>query len=257
MKIIRPDDVAPTINPAIPASMAGKRSHRRVLSPMTGGPKSLDVGYNNFPAGMGGANAYAYAKDEFCYTVSGEMHNTSSGIKAISQPGMFMWRPAGTATHSASIVADTVTICAFGPARTADFGHALPSVGPWDGDEATRRIPRRRHYSEVEPVSLGAGPRDSCVLHRPIWSLARDGSKFMEVSHTMVTGEVTWNQVTDPRDVVWFLEKGEIRLTHGGRDETLRANEFLYRAPGDVVDVVTAAAGSVVISWAAMPISDQ
>jgi mannose-6-phosphate isomerase-like protein (cupin superfamily)/uncharacterized cupin superfamily protein len=254
LKIIRPGDVPPTVNPAIPATSDGRRVHRRVLSPMTGGPKSIDIGYNSFKASPGGHNPYAYTKDEFCYTVSGEMHNTSSGVQAISQPGMFMWRPAGTATHIASIKSDTVTICAFGPARVDNFSHALPSVGEWDGNEATRRAPRRRHYSEVEPVTLGAGPRDSRVIHRPIWSLVRDGSKFMEVSHTMVTGEVTWHQVTDERDVVWFLEKGEILLSCGGQKSALHANEFLYRAPGDVVDTMTAAPGSVVIAWSAPPI---
>jgi quercetin dioxygenase-like cupin family protein len=254
MKIISLQDVAPTINPNSPAHVAGTQVHRRVLSATKDGPKSIDVGYNTFKAGVTSDRPYAYTKDEFCYIPAGELKAESSGVTQIVLPGTFMWRPARVATHQVLVQKDSVSICAFGPAREDDWSHRLPlsEIG-WDGDESKRRLPRYLHYTSIAPSPLPEAPDDARIVHRRVISEDKDGSVHMELSHTTFDAGVTLGPSTNRRDDVCWLESGEMRFTAGGEEMILEAGEFIYRPAGTAVERIEVVEKSVLIRYSAPP----
>lgn len=253
MDIISPMDVAPKVNRDLPAHVDGRRVHRRVVSATDGGPRSIDVGYNMFAKGLEGTTPYAYTKDEFCYTVSGELHGVSGSVRSVSRAGTFTWRPAGAATHSSSMKADTVTICAFGPAREDDWSHRLPpdQVGRWDGQESDRPMPLRIHFSDVAPTPYPAAPQASKVLYREIFSNAKNGSTFMDVSHTTFGERLALGSSTADRDEVSWLEAGQIEFEVGGMTRSQKAGEFCLRRAGETVTSAVVAAGTIQILFSA------
>src|SRR5690606_32497764 len=141
-----------------------------------------DIDYNEYAGDLGGRLSYAYTKDEFCYQTSGRIVTESRGVVDDVQPGTFMWRPAGAATDAIEFVEDSVTSCAFGPAREDDWSHRLPpeQVEEWDGDEAKRHIPTYRHFSDVEQTPHPAAPDEERIRFRQVFSSERDGSQFMD-----------------------------------------------------------------------------
>lgn len=255
MQVIAPEDIAVTLRPGTPPDPQA-RGHRRVLSLQTGGPPAMDVGYNTFAPRPDSTPPYAYTKDEFCYQAAGEMRSVSYDIKTVSGPGTFMWRPAGAPTHGLTIEGGTISICAFGPAREDDWSHRLPPemIAPQDGDPAKHPPPRRVHFSTVEPTPYPHAPQAPGVLYREIFSQAKTGSRFMDVSHTTFTTAAALEAVTGPRHEVWWLEQGRIVIAAGADARVLRPHQFLYRQADEILDLVAVAAGSVIVAYAAPPL---
>jgi uncharacterized cupin superfamily protein len=255
MKIISPQNVAPTVNPNSPAHVDGRQVHRRILSATKGGPRNIDVGYNTFKAGVTSDRPYAYTKDEFCYIAAGELKVESSGVTRISLPGTFMWRPARVATHHVLVQKDSVSICAFGPAREDDWSHRLPlsEIGTWDADESKRRLPRYFHYTSIAPSPLPEAPDDARIVHRRVISQEKDGSVHMELSHTTFDAGVTVRPHTNQRDDVCWLESGLMKFITGSGEMTLEAGEFLHRPAGTAVQRIEVAEKSVLIRYSAPP----
>lgn len=253
MKILTPEGIAPTIRPNSPGHAAGRLVHRRVLSALEGGPKSLDVDYNNYKAGEGGNKPYAYDKDEFCYTAQGVMESVNRGVAAVSRPGTFMWRRAGAVTDELAVKSDAVTICAFGPARLDEWSHRLSpeQIGPWDGRPETQIIPKRKHYSEVAPTPYPPAPDVPGIVYRSIFSEAQDGSRYMDVSHLTLAAGTTFGPVGGTRDEIWWLESGELTIVSETGDQVLKAGDFLFRPSGDVIRGVTVVSDATAISYAA------
>src|SRR3546814_14881820 len=52
MHVIDPNNVEPTINQASAEHRDGRQVHRRILSPIKGGPASIDVGFNRTAEGL-------------------------------------------------------------------------------------------------------------------------------------------------------------------------------------------------------------
>jgi hypothetical protein len=255
VRVISPDSIEPTINPNRPPELKDKQSHRRILSPMSGGPRSLDCGYNRFRAGLGGAASYAYLKDEFCFTSEGLMESVSHGATAVSSPGMFMWRPAGAVTDSLQVREDTLTICAFAPGRVDAWSHVVPpdQLAPWDGQGPRPPIPIRKHFSQVDPTPCPWAPANRDIAHRVIFDRERDGSTHLDVSHTMIWSSVTVTDVSSEKDQLWWLERGAVAIRVAGRWEHAQRHDFVFRAAGEAVGEMKIAAGSVIIGYAAPP----
>jgi hypothetical protein len=253
MQIISPNDVAPMVDENYPPEAKGKIFHRRVLSALTGGPGSIDIDYNNYAGGLGGRLAYAYTKDEFCYQAAGRIVTESRGITDDVRPGTFMWRPAGSATDAIEFKEDSITICAFGPAREDEWSHRLAPeiVGEWDGNEETRRIPIYRHFSVVDPSSYPAAPDDPRIEYRKIFSRERDGSRFMDIARIAFDAGTEVSGIGDERDEIWWLEAGSAELLVGGQRMALCEKDFLFRRAGERIDQIRFPADAVVISYSA------
>lgn len=253
MKLMRPQDVAPTIRPDSPAHVAGRMVHRRMMMPALGGPASLDISYNNYRAGEGGRRPYAYTHDEFCYTADGEMESDNRGQRAHTVPGTFMWRPAGAITDGLFIRKDTLTICAFAPGRKNDWSHRLrpDEIPEWDGRPETQFVPRRIHWSDVQPSSFPPAPEAPGIIYREIFSSKQEASALVDVSHVSLAVGASYRPLVGDKDQVWWLESGQLEFAAEGRIANLTPHDFLYCAPGLAIDRVRAVADSVLIGFAA------
>ncbi len=253
MNVISPNDVEPTINPNSSPEATLRSVHRRVISPKRGGPKGIDVGYNVFKAGLENTTPYAYNRDEICYTSAGEMHSTSGGVTVIQRHGMFMWRPAGTSSEHQSVRADTITLCAFAPAREEDWSHRLLSseFGIWDAVEENKPVPHYFHYSAITPSQWPGSSREGDVVHRRVISQAKDNSRYMELSHSTIEAGASVRMDVSGRDEVWWLESGGVIVATPDGELVLSTGEFLYRAAGESVDDLTVNTRAVLICFSA------
>jgi quercetin dioxygenase-like cupin family protein len=256
MRIIRPADVAPIDNVGYPPETVGKIFHRRILNPANGGPASIDIGYNIYAGGLGGRRAYAYTKDEFCYTAAGAIRTESSGRVDTAAAGTFMWRPAGSATHAIAFMEDAISICAFAPARADDWSHRLDpeTVGEWNGDGTGAVHPIFRHYSEIAPSAHPHAPSVSGVEYRRIFCRTRDGTAHMDMAHSQFDAGISFANVTDGYDEIWWIERGEIEVTANAGTQRLTAHDFLFRGAGERLDAVKVVSDAIVISWSATPV---
>jgi mannose-6-phosphate isomerase-like protein (cupin superfamily) len=230
LKILDPIDVQPTINPASPEHVSGRQVHRRILSALTGGPSSIDVGYNAFKAGIEINEPYAYDRDEFCFIVAGEMESTNDGAPAIATGGAFVYRPTRAATEQVKVTRDTITICAFSPARIDGWSHRLSAeeVGVWHGDEANRPA------VQIIPVGERASGDSP-------WADVEGGVDYREVVRTQdftlawaaLEGHSRFVRPPVDRDEVWFVVTGNLEIARPDEARVAFANRFVIWAPGD------------------------
>jgi hypothetical protein len=254
MLILNHRNTPPSIRTDIPLYLDGSVSHRRVVAKMRGGPANIDIDYNQYRAGLAHSEAYAYSLDEFGYIPSGELMQVSDGDRRTIAPGSFMWRPAGAATQQIQFLTDCVTICAFGPAREADWGYALASekVGKWDPADGEKPHVHFFHYSQIEPTDLPGAPTDGRVIHRAVISLARNGSRFMDVSHTTLRKGTIVELQSSSHNVISWLETGRLQILAGVDTRELSPTDFLYYGPGEKPEAFVALEDSIYVTWAAI-----
>lgn len=248
MKIIRPDDIAPTINPAIPEHVDGRQVHRRILSHPDGGPSTIDVGFNQSSVEMNVTEPYAYDKHEYCYNVRGSVRVVNDDGMAEVGTGAFMWRPARAASYRISTMGNYSSICAFGPARTDGWSHRLPpeEVGKWDGDPADKPQPQFRSVADVAPTPFPGARVSGTVAYRQMFDTAH-----MEVSHIILEDGSTLAIVAQDREDIYWLETGMATIMAGDVGLTLNAGEFLHVGPGESIDELAVQGKSVLIRWSA------
>ncbi len=253
MRKISLADVAPIEYGGIPEELAAAMKHRKVISRMEGGPLSIDIDYNEFKAGLRSDDPVAYTNDEVCYISAGLFAGHDRGQPITIGGGDFMWRPAGSVSDGGTTKADSITICAFGPARADDWGHRL-SPTPWSDGMKQGPIPARRHFSDVAPIPFpGASPADA-IVHRVIFSREKDGSAHIDISHTAFVAGVMLEKLASARDEIWWVESGTIRLEGDGGLLELEPTDFFFRSAGEVIERLTVATDAVVISWSALPV---
>jgi mannose-6-phosphate isomerase-like protein (cupin superfamily) len=222
VEIIDPYKVEPTINPESQEHLEGTQLHRRVLSPMRGGPRSIDIGYNTFKAGLDVARPYAYSKDEFCYLAKGEFIATSRGDTVTMGAGGFMWRPPRAATERVRITKDSVSICAFGPAREDGWSHRLTSeeIDRLSTEELVN--PRPIFYSNTLLISPPWTNITGTIEFRRAISSPR-----MDVSRAAVSKDSSFRAFLDQRDEVWWLDSGKLTVVVDGVSHVVLAGQFI------------------------------
>jgi hypothetical protein len=107
----------------VPVITAGGQAiGRAVITRVKDGAEKLDASYNMFKAGFA-TGAYSFPLERVCWLESGEVemiNNQPKAPKTIVKAGQFIYRPAGATTYISRVLADTVEICFFGPARRPD-----------------------------------------------------------------------------------------------------------------------------------------
>jgi hypothetical protein len=253
MQILSHRNTPPSLRWDIPFYVDGSASHRRVVSSMRGGPDDIDIDYNQYKAGLAHSNAFAYPFDEIGYITSGEVMLVSDGEKRAVAPGSFMWRPAQAATQQIRFLTNCISICAFAPARHDDWEYQLPSedVGKWDSADGEKPRVQFFHYSQIEPVDHAGAPDNNGVIHRPVISLAGNGSRRMSVSHTTLRQGTVLPIGPVLGTVIHWLESGRIQVLATEEARELSPTNFLYYQPDDAPQYLIALEDSVYITWAA------
>ncbi|WP_313803221.1 hypothetical protein [Sphingobium sp.] len=248
MKIIRPDDVEPTVNPNAMEHKDGSQVHRRILSYPDGGPSTIDVGYNQSSRELDIAIPYAYNKHEYCYNIRGSVRAVNDGETVEAGTGMFMWRPAGAATYRVSTADNYSSICAFGPARTDGWSHRLPpeEVGKWDGDPAGKPQPQFRSLEDVASSPFAGARASGTIIHRKMFD-----TPHMEVSHTIMEESASLEIAAHDREDVYWLESGAASVTSGDINLMMNAGEFLHVRPGESIEALAVRGRSVLLRWSA------
>ncbi|MBB6123694.1 hypothetical protein [Sphingobium subterraneum] len=248
MKIIRPEDVEPTINPNAAEHRDGTHVHRRILSHPHGGPATLDLGYNVSRVELDVQIPYAYNRDEFCYNVQGSVRAESDGAVVDARQGLFMWRPAGAATQRIATFGDYISICAFAPARTDAWSHRLPAeeVGKWDGDPDKKPRLTFRAWEDVEPEASGDDSPSVGADVRHIFDTPR-----MQVTRVTLSRDTRLPIGKRGREDIYWLESGTVSASAGTETLTWRPGEFLQVRPGDTVDAFEALDDACFLRWSA------
>jgi mannose-6-phosphate isomerase-like protein (cupin superfamily)/quercetin dioxygenase-like cupin family protein len=231
MRILDPGDVEPTINPASPEHVSGRQVHRRILSVLKGGPASIDVGYNTFKAGIEITEPYAYSRDEFCYMAAGEMELLNDGAPVIAAGGSFVYRPTRAATHRVRVPKDTISICAFSPARADSWSHRLSAeeVGRWDGDEQDRPTVQVVPVEAAEQSDHPWSKADGRIDYRQIVSTAHFTLAWAGL------GAGRFARPSADRDEVWFVAAGRLSVDDAGASRPVSSGQFVIWGPGDEV----------------------
>lgn len=243
MRVIDPADVEPTVNPASEEHREGRQVHRRILSLMTGGPASIDLGYNRTAEGIDFAVPYAYDRDEFCYTAAGSTRMQNDGETWDFVAGQFMWRPVGAATQRFTVTSAYNSICAFGPARVDGWSHILPeSYHKADDGAAARPRVQFLNALDVAPrANSGAG-----VTYRQIFD-----TPVMEVAHISLDRGARADLSEAGRDQVYFLERGSFAAVTDQQDIAVRQGQFFIVAAADHFGALVAEQDCVLIRWSA------
>lgn len=243
MHVIDPNNVEPTINQASAEHRDGRQVHRRILSPIKGGPASIDVGFNRTAEGIDYAVPYAYNRDEFCYTAGGSARMQCDGRTVDFLAGQFMWRPAGAATQRFTVTSAYNSICAFGPARVDGWSHILPEDYHRKSDlEDERPQVQFRSPEEVEP----RGDSESGVTHRIMFD-----TPHMEFSHIVLEAGAEAHLSRTGRDEVYFLEAGAFTISASEGSKRVKAGQFLFIPADEQFDLLRAEQNCVVIHWSA------
>lgn len=248
MKIIRPQDVEPLVNPSTAAQREGRHTHRRILSYPKGGPSTIDVGYNSSVGELDLSIPYAYSKDEYCYNVRGSVRLVNDGEILEAGRGVFMWRPAGAPTHRISLMDDYGSICVFGPARTDDWSHRLEpeEIGKWDGDPASKPRAQFRAVDDVAPGPFAGADVAGSVIHRQIFD-----TPHMEVTHSILEEGASLDIDAHDREDVYWLESGAVAIGSGDKALMWNAGEFLQVRPNEQIGAIGAQERSVMLRWSA------
>lgn len=237
MRVIDPNDVEPTVNPNSAEHRDGRQVHRRILSRLRDGPASIDIGYNRSAAGLDYAVPYAYNRDEFCYTAAGSARMESGGEVIDFAAGLFMWRPAGAATHRFTVTHAYNSICAFTPARVDAWGHLLPASHAALLD---RPRPRFLNPDDVEPRA----DTDPGVQHRIIFD-----TPTLQFSHIVVDRGVNARLSHDDDDQVFLLDRGAAVVSQGAKTVRVEEGQFLFVPAGESFDGLQAEKDCVLICW--------
>lgn len=253
VKLYDPKDIAPMLREDSKFLMNGMSVHRRVINKPKDGSVHIDVGYNTYKAGVGANKPYAYTKDELCYIPSGVIMAISDGEKVMAKAGYFMWRPARAATQRTRVVEDSVTICAFAPARDDEWSHRLPQseIGKWGGDPADKPAVIFRHYRDIEPMMRPGDERysDGWVIHRRIFTKPNDGTEYIDASHNVYKAGLETGPYAYTHDEVCWLESGEIEMVNNGKKQRIYPGQFMYRPAGAVTEYAKVLKDSVSICF--------
>ncbi|NIJ37550.1 quercetin dioxygenase-like cupin family protein [Sphingopyxis panaciterrae] len=232
VRVIRPAEVEPTVRAGDADQASGRAVHRRVVSSVRDGSTGLDIGYNVYATGVGTDKPYAYNKDELCYFPSGEIDMESSGIRVIARQGYLMWRPASAATENIHATKDSVTVCAFAPARADQWSHRLPpeQVGQWKGSEGSRPHVRFFNLNNVP-----GRPCDDCsggVTRRELLSAEKDGSQHASVTNFVFEKGSRRTARAAPGDEICWVESGTYLVETGSGRAAAASPDFIYRPKG-------------------------
>lgn len=246
MRMIDPLDVEPTVNPAYAVHREGRQVHRRILSRDREGPDTIDVGYNRSTS-MNHQVPYAYDRDEFCYTAEGSALMTSFGEVVEFKAGMFMWRPAGAATHSFVVESAYNSICAFNPARADRWSHmhSQEKIAEIDGDPQGRPALTFVKTEDCPPLDIPG--LDRGIVHRKIFSTAT-----MDVTHTTMPADSMASLGRAGRDEVYFVASGALVASDIERDVHLGSHKFLFSPAQETCGPLRAKTESVVVCWSAL-----
>lgn len=236
--LLDPMDAPLVVESGIKYIENGMAQHRRVVSKDRQGATRIDISYNVYKAGLEAERPYAYNADEICYFVSGAMWLESDGEGVLAKPGYFMWRPAGAVTQRGKVLADAVTICAFGPARDEGFRLPPSEVGKWSGDPAKKPKVIFRDYRDVEPMTRSGAPQydDGRLVHRRVFTWAKDGAVALDASHNVYRAGLESGRYGYNVDEICWLEAGEIEMVNGGEKQVFRAGQIMYRPAGAMTD---------------------
>lgn len=231
VRVVMPADIAPTVRSEDPDQASGRAVHRRVITGPRDGFTGLDVGYNVYARGVGTDMPYAYTKDELCYFPSGEIDMESDGIRVIASQGYLMWRQAGAPTQHIRAIKDSVTICAFTPARADPSSHRLPpaEVGRWTGEEKLR--PRVVFYNVNIARDAPCAECTGDVKQRTVLSEAKDGSRYASVAYYLFQAGGR-RQGAAPGDEICWVESGEFAVGIGRDRATAKTPAFIARKGG-------------------------
>jgi len=257
--LLNPMDAPLVVESGSKAIESGMAQHRRVVSKDSHGATRIDISYNIYKAGLEAEQAYAYNADEICYFVSGAMWLESDGEGVLAKPGYFMWRPAGAATQRGRVLADAVTICAFGPARDERFRLPPSQVGKWSGDPATKPKVIFRDYRDVEPMMRSGAPQydDGRLVHRRVFTSAKDRVVAIDASHNVYRAGLESGSYGYNVDEICWLEAGEMEMITGGIRQIFKAGEIMYRPAGVVTDYAKATKDTVSICFLAPARTDD
>ena len=251
--IYDPADTAPMLREDSEFLMSGMAVHRRVINKPKDGSHTIDIGYNTYKKGVGASQPYAYTKDEVCYFPSGKMYVLSDGDEVVTEPGYFMWRPAYAATQKTEVLVDSVTICAFAPARDDEWSHVLPKseTGKWDGDPKLKPKVMFYDFRDIEPTVRPGDERygDGRITHRRVISKPKDGSVHIDASHNIYKAGLEGGPYAYTHDEICWLESGEIEMVSGGVTQTMRPGEFMYRPAGAATERIKVTKDSVSICF--------
>jgi hypothetical protein len=247
VRIVDPRDVQPTVNPALPDHVSGRQVHRRILSVLSGGPRSIDVGYNTFKAGIRITQPYAYDRDEFCYIPQGEMALLNCDGCVTAAAGSFVHRPARAATHRVELLRDTISICSFSPARVDGWSHRLQpdQIGGRDGEgdcPDVRIVPAEQGARVASPWADVAGHIEYSEM-----AMTQD---FTLARATFEAGTCFARPRAD-RDEVWFVESGALTIGSSEDRQPVGAGKFVIWSHEDPASDLHAATAAVVAIFSA------
>ncbi len=248
MRVISPADVQP-LGDTSPQVLDGRHQHRRIVSRLDDPEVLIDIGYNQFKAGLSGNAPYAYTADEVCYVPRSGFELTSEGVSVLAGNGSVVWRPAGAVSQSAKVHQDVVSICAFSPARADAWSHRLPpdKVGVWPTGDAERPRVKHSHPDAIRAETL-AGFNGGTI--RRIFSAERDGADRLEISQLSFPAGVVGMFPPLQHDEIYYLETGTIAFKSDGEPMFLEQGQFAYRPVGAGLEEFGATADAIVIRWA-------
>jgi mannose-6-phosphate isomerase-like protein (cupin superfamily) len=76
----------------------------------------------------------------------------------------------------------------------------------------------------------------------------------MDMAHSQFDAGISFANVTDGYDEIWWIERGEIEVTANAGTQRLTAHDFLFRGAGERLDAVKVVSDAIVISWSATPV---
>jgi hypothetical protein len=234
--ILDPMQTEPLVRGGSKYIQSGMSQHRRVISKPRQGSVDIDVGYNTYKAGVGADKPYAYDKDELCYFARGDGWMRSNGEEVIARSGDLMWRPAGAVTENTRVLTDTVTICAFTPARNDDWSHKLPDseVGKWSGDPSKKPIVKwaRLQDAVIMPHPGDANYESGRIVERMMLPAQTDGIKGADVTYTTYKAGTSVQGKTNMLEQICWLDSGKLEVSLPGKTQSLEATYFMYSPVG-------------------------
>lgn len=208
--------------------------HRRILSPMSGGPDSVDVGFNNYSGGHRYQGPYAYNTDEFCYMAEGVADGQSHGVPFVCSKGTFLFRQAGAQTDYFDIPDKIVNICAFAPARQDMDGHRLTpdQFAAWNGSPGPLRLPVVFDPADITPSPYLPAEDQTGIVFRQVIG-PEQGSHHCRVGLLEIAAGITVNVSPASGEEIWWVEEGTMNVTEDGSSDELSAHDCLYVGPQD------------------------
>lgn len=245
VKLYKVDDIKPMVQKGHKFLESGMSVHRRVINLPKDGSRFIDVGYNNYKAGVGATGAYAYDKAELCYVSTGEIYAKSYDEEILFKTGHFMYRPPFAITHATKVLTDSVTVCAFAPARLDNWSHKqnkeqIMAIEA-DPNHPVITAIHQVDIADTAPSRPGADKHaKGMAVHKRMITKAKDGSELIDASYNVYKAGL---ETTDPYaytvDEVCWLESGKVEMINRGSEgkkEIVNAGDFMWRPAGAVTE---------------------